>query len=76
MLNIPILKKRVYERHTGEAHVFEVFKRIKPKGGAPYMVMLDGAFLATTESQAEAEDEVKDAIRWFDWTYISPLCFG
>ena len=76
MLRIPIIKRRVYERHTGEAHVFEVFKTIKPKEAAPYMVMLDGAFLATAESQQEAEDEIKAAVQWFDWTYVGPLAFA
>ena len=70
------MKKRFYERHGGEAHVFEVFRVLKPASAAPYVVMLDGAYLDSAESRHEAEERIKDAVKWFDWTCVSPLCFG
>ena len=59
----------VYDGEDNE-HVLEVFK--KPSG-APYVVMVDGAFCATCESMSEARDEVNDIIKWFGWKTTKPV---
>ena len=62
---------RAYEKHTGEPHDFEAFS--KNDGGAPYVVLLDGAFLDTAESGQEIHDEIADAIKWFGWVRTNPI---
>ena len=55
---------------TGERHTFEAYAKTT---GAPYIVMLDGAFLATCESGAEIGEEIEDTIRWFNWQRTCPI---
>lgn len=58
-----------YERHTGDPHVLELKKA---PVGAPYIVLLDGSFLATADSCREGEDEIEATILWFGWSWNNP----
>lgn len=71
-------KTTAYEP-DGTAHTFEAFSTYKKTpgfrgyNGAPYTVLLDGAFLATCESGAEIGEEIEDTIRWFGWQRTCPV---
>ena len=61
-----------YERLDGTPHVFEVFRQMI-EGAAPYVIMLDGSFLATAEHGADASEEIADTISWYGWTSTNPI---
>lgn len=66
-----IYKTTVYEKHGDASHVFEAF-RSGIAGSAPYVILLDGSFLATAESGHEISDEINDTIKWFGWVSVNP----
>lgn len=53
-----------------DEHVLEVFMK---SVGAPYVVMVDGAFYSTCEGMSEARDEIADVIWWFGWKTTKPV---
>ena len=62
---------KVYEKFTGEAHLFEVFDS-SVKNSAPYVILLDGSFFSTAENGPEIGDEIENTVSWFDWTRTNP----
>lgn len=67
-----IYKTSAYENHDGTRHIFETYRQ-KITGAAHYVIMLDGAFLATAESGADASNEIKSTINWFNWKSTNPI---
>ena len=67
-----IYKTTAYERHEGTPHIFEVYKQ-NSDGAAPYMIALDGSFLATAESGPDIAEEIQSTIKWFDWCSTNPV---
>ena len=66
-----IHKTSAYEKYDGTRHIFETYRQ-KITGAAPYVIILDGAFLATAESGADVSSEIKSTINWFNWTSTNP----
>lgn len=64
-------KVTAYENHEGTPHTFEVFIQ-NINGTAPFMIMLDGSFLATAENGLEVSEEIKSNIEWFGWNTVNP----
>ena len=67
-MNERIYKETYYEAYEGAAHTFEAFTH-SADGAAPYVILLDGSFLATAESGAEIAEEIADTVRWFGWKF-------
>lgn len=63
-----IYKQTYYEAQGDAAHIFEAFTH-RAAGAAPYVILLDGSFLATAESGAEIAEEIADTVRWFGWKF-------
>lgn len=62
---------RAYEC-DGTTHTLEIYSVSIP-GAAPYIVMLDGAFVATAEHFPGAMEEVAATVKWFGWSYSNPF---
>ena len=67
-----IYKTAAYESYGGTPHLFEVFEN-KTSGAAPYVIMLDGAFLSTAENGLEISDEIESTVKWFGWKRSNPM---
>ncbi len=67
-----IYKTTVYEKHDGTPHIFEAFRQ-NIRGAAPFVIMLDGAFLTTAENGSEISDEIESTIEWFGWSRSNPM---
>lgn len=76
-MNVPFYKTSAFEA-DGTEHLFEAFatrKKVpgfKAYDGAPYMILLDGSFLADAESGFEVGEEISGTIQWFGWSRTNP----
>lgn len=60
--------QKTYYENNGKEHEFEAFSN-DYENGAPYTIMLDGAFLATVEKSLDIVDEIKDVASWYGWKH-------
>ena len=67
-----IYKETAYEKHEGTPHIFEAYRQ-NAENAAPFMILLDGSFLATAETGPEISEEIESTIEWYGWTRVSPV---
>ena len=68
-MGFKIVRKEMAYDNADNEHRIEVYKKF----AYPYVVFVDGAFYASAESVREADDEVNDIIKWFDWKTTKPF---
>lgn len=64
-------QKQAYET-DGTPHLFEATEQVE-RGSAPYVINLDGEFLATAESLHEIGEEIVDVLEKHRWSLVNPI---